>query len=71
MGYSLLVDVFDVTCMGDTTEHYLYAPYTPPIWDSVAYLPWQARRRFGWRSRGAKRRRNVVRNMDAGTSERA
>ena len=34
MGYSLLVDVFDVTCMGDTTEHYLYAPYTPPIWDT-------------------------------------
>jgi len=69
--YSLHMDRIDVTCMGDAEEHYLYAPYMPSWWDRVAFLRVNARRRFGWHSRAAKRARNVVQNMDATHSDGA
>ena len=71
MTYRLNMERIDVTLLCDTEPKFMYAPYMPVIDTPAALLRFMARRRWGWWSRGAKRRRNVVQNMGAGESDGA
>jgi hypothetical protein len=58
MAYRLNMDCIDVTLLCDTEPKFMYAPNMPVIDTPNALLRYMARRRWGWRSRAARRRAN-------------